>query len=74
MNNFSIILFNTTNNTMWAAKVLKKEGIERKLIPIPRHLSSDCGFCIRIQNETIPKVEIILQKNNIEYNGIETLS
>ena len=59
---------------MWAAKVLKKEGIERKLIPIPRHMSSDCGFCIRIQNEEIPEVEVILKKNNIEYNGIETLS
>jgi hypothetical protein len=37
-----------------AEKLLKKKGIEYKLIPVPRHLSSDCGVCLRflIENES----------------------
>ena len=29
-------------------KALKETGIAFKLIPVPKHISSDCGVCIRI--------------------------
>jgi hypothetical protein len=40
-----------------AEKLLKKEGIAYKLIPVPRHLSSDCGVCVRFarQDESLVK-------------------
>jgi len=28
-------------------KILKEMGISHKLIPVPRHISSDCGVCLR---------------------------
>ena len=58
---------------MWAAKVLKKESIERKLIPIPRHLSSDCGYCIRLKSEDISKAKELLDNIKIDYDRIEKL-
>ena len=73
MNEFAIILFHSTNNGMWAAKILKKESIERKLIPIPRHLSSDCGYCLRIKKEDISKVKELLDKNEVEYDRFENI-
>jgi len=34
-----------------AEKLLKKEGIAHKIIPVPRHLSSDCGVCLRFSSQ-----------------------
>jgi hypothetical protein len=50
---YSIILFQSVNHTLWAQKLLKKEGCRSKMIPIPRNISSDCGVCIRIPSEAV---------------------
>ena len=46
-----VILFHSTSGALRAEKLLKKEGIAYKIIPVPRHLSSDCGVCIRFSSE-----------------------
>jgi hypothetical protein len=51
---YGVVLFQSISGALRAEKLLKKEGIAYKLIPVPRHLSSDCGVCIRflIHNES----------------------
>jgi len=44
---FSIVLFDSTSEALLAEKLFKKAGIPHKVIPVPRHISSDCGVCIR---------------------------
>jgi hypothetical protein len=44
---YGVVLFQSVNGALLAEKLLKKKGIDHKLIPVPRHLSSDCGVCIR---------------------------
>ena len=73
MTGHSVILFHSNNHVMWAAKQLKKEGIGCKMISIPRHLSSDCGYCLKIKRDDSPAVKSILDNNIIEYAAIETL-
>jgi hypothetical protein len=51
-NAFIVILFRSTSHAIRAEKILQDAGIRSKMIPVPRHLSSDCGVCIRI-----PKVD-----------------
>jgi hypothetical protein len=46
-----VVLFQSVNGALLAEKLLKKEGITYKLIPVPRHLSSDCGVCIRFLSQ-----------------------
>jgi hypothetical protein len=45
-----VVLFYSTSGALRAEKLLKKEGIAYKLIPVPRHLSSDCGVCVRFSS------------------------
>lgn len=54
MLSYGVVLFQSISGALLAEKLLKKQGIAYKLIPIPRHLSSDCGVCIRflIQHES----------------------
>jgi hypothetical protein len=51
---YGVVLFQSISSALRSEKLLKKEGITHKLIPVPRHLSSDCGVCIRflLQNES----------------------
>jgi hypothetical protein len=45
---YAVILVYSTSHAIRIDEALKKEGIETKLIPVPRHLSSDCGTAVRI--------------------------
>jgi hypothetical protein len=46
---YAVFLVYSTSYALRAEKVLQKAGVACKLIPVPRHLSSDCGVCIRIE-------------------------
>ena len=45
---FAVVLVHSTSHAIQAERVLKRANLEAKLIPTPRHLSSDCGSAIRI--------------------------
>jgi hypothetical protein len=42
-----IMTFHTTYHALNFEKVLKRQGIDVKLIPVPRDLSSSCGSAAR---------------------------
>ena len=46
---YSVVLFYSTSGGIRGEKLAKEEGLKVKLIPVPRHLSSDCGVCVRIE-------------------------
>jgi hypothetical protein len=45
---YVVFLFPSVSYALKAEKILKAAGIVHKLIPVPRHISSDCGVCLRI--------------------------
>jgi hypothetical protein len=69
----SVILYHSTNHAIWTRTLLKKRGIYHKMIPVPRHLSSDCGYCVEILQEDVQVVEAILKEHGVEYDRVELL-
>jgi hypothetical protein len=69
---YSVVLFHSTSGALRAEKLLKKERIAYKIIPVPRHLSSDCGVCIRFssQDESLVRKTIA---DKVEVQDICTL-
>jgi len=57
---YGVVLFQSISSALRAEKLLKTEGIAYKLIPVPRHLSSDCGVCIRFLAENEPQIRKVL--------------
>ena len=63
---YNVILFDSVHHALRSEKILKEIGIPHKLIPVPRHISSDCGICLRftanlrstIEDALTGKVEI----------------
>ncbi|HOT46466.1 MAG TPA: DUF3343 domain-containing protein [Spirochaetota bacterium] len=68
---YSVILFHSTNHAIWTAKLLKKKGLPHVMIPVPRHLSSDCGYCVRINEENVREIEETLKSSGVEYESIQ---
>lgn len=69
----TVILLHATSHAIRAEKLIKKAGITCKLIPVPRHLSSDCGVCIRLEQSNSKEAINILEEANIELEGVHDL-
>ena len=48
MPKYAVFLFPSVSHVLKAEKCLKERGIDHKLIPVPREVSSDCGVCRRV--------------------------
>jgi hypothetical protein len=71
---FAVILMYSTSYALHSERILKDRGIRCDLIPVPRHLSSDCGVCVRIGRESKLKTLKILETSKIPFDGIFDLS
>ena len=66
----SVALFYSVSSALRAEKLLKREGIMIKPIPVPRHLSSDCGICLRFERPDEERITRILEEERVEVAGI----
>ena len=66
----TVILVYSTSYALRAEKVLAEAGIPCKLIPVPRHLSSDCGVCVRIERADQEAVLQALEAARVDIEGI----
>ncbi len=57
---YYVILFKAVSYALKAEKILKQEGLPHKLIPVPKHISSDCGVCLRIDVDAKDKIVALL--------------
>ncbi len=69
---YSVMLFKAVSYVLKAEKILKKAGIPHKLIPVPKHISSDCGICIRFEPAVQSQMEAALL-NKVEIEEIRVL-
>ncbi len=65
----AVALFHSVSHALRAEKIAKAAGIACRLIPVPRHLSSDCGVCLRFPLAEQSAIEQSLS-NQIDYYEI----
>ena len=56
-----ILIFHSIHRVMRAEKVLKAAGLEVRLLPVPRELSSDCGLSLGFRFADWPGVAVELE-------------
>lgn len=67
---YGVVLFYSTSGAIRGEKLAKEEGLQVKLIPVPRHLSSDCGVCLRCDAADVELVRSILEAARVEFEEI----
>lgn len=73
MEEFSVILFYSNNYATWTARILRNAGFYYKLISIPRYMSSDCGYCVKIRSMEKKAIEELIINKKVEYDRFESL-
>jgi hypothetical protein len=73
MSAYAVILVHSTSHAIQAERVLKRAGLAVKLIPTPRHLSSDCGSAVRIMAGEQSRGEAALRDAGVPVDRIEPL-
>ncbi len=71
MEEFAVILVESTNHAMRLEHLLAMDGVPSKLIPVPRFLSSACGNCLRLDIQDIEPARAVIAKNHIQNTRIE---
>lgn len=66
---YAVILVYSTSHAIRAEKVLHQAGISTKLIPVPRHISSDCGVCVRVERADRKASLEVLEEIGLEVEG-----
>lgn len=69
----AVVLVYSTSRALRAEKVLAGAGIESKLIPVPRHLSSDCGVCVRVRRADREAARQALDEAGLEIEGVHDI-
>ena len=69
----SYILFYSSNYAIWAENILKDDGIECRLISVPREISSDCGYCLKIALELKSRARVVLERKRVPIDKIVDL-
>ncbi len=70
---YSVVLVYSTSHAIRIEECLRREGFDAKLIPVPRHLSSDCGSAVRIQTHARAECEGIIDGLEVDYEAIVDL-
>lgn len=73
MSEFAVILVYSTSHAIQAERVLKRANLAVKLIPTPRHLSSDCGSAVRIAAGDRERGAQVLSEAGVPLDRIEAL-
>lgn len=74
MSAFAVILVHSTSHAIHAERVLRRAGLTVKLIPTPRHLSSDCGSALRIAADASERCRELLASAGVEIERIAPLT
>jgi len=70
---YAVVLVQSTSHAMRVEKLLRDAGISSKMIPVPRHISSDCGACVRIRYGDMDAVRRVLEAVGIEVESIQAI-
>ena len=65
-----VVLVENSSHAIKAKKVLVENGIDAKLIPTPRSVSSNCGSAVRILERDWADAKKALEENEAAYSQI----
>ncbi|PZX15302.1 uncharacterized protein DUF3343 [Breznakibacter xylanolyticus] len=63
----TILTFQNTRNVIKADQLLAHHGIRARIIPVPEHISSECGMCIETTPENTLAIQSLLTENHVQF-------
>lgn len=70
---YCVYSFQTVNQALMFEKVIGEEGIEVKLMPMPRQISTSCGTAARVLCDMKEDIDSICKSRGIETDGFHKI-
>jgi hypothetical protein len=70
---YAVILVHGTSHAIRAEHLLARAGMACKLIPVPRHLSSNCGVCVRLERGDLARARQVLDAGGLEIEAVHEI-
>jgi len=70
---YAVILVYSTSHAIRAEQILCRAGVASKMIPVPRHLSSNCGTCLQIERTDVEQARQVLEAAHMEIEDIHEI-
>ncbi|PWD98108.1 DUF3343 domain-containing protein [Marinilabilia rubra] len=67
MTDEKLLLFPNVHKVMKADRICRMNGIPCRVIPVPEHISSECGMCLLVPPDNWEKCKEILKAESIRY-------
>jgi len=68
-----VFIFHSIHRVMKAEKALKKAGLDVRLMPVPRQLSSDCGLSIAFFLRDLEAARVALESAGCLFEELHAL-
>jgi len=72
MERYGYITFKSVSFAMKFETAIKKYNVKVKIIPVPRSISTSCGFCAKFNIDDKDRLDSITKMHNLEYSRIYT--
>lgn len=70
---YSVLLVHSVSWAIRIERILGGRAIPCRLVPVPRHLSSDCGVCVRVARADVSAVLAAVQEEGAELESIHEI-
>lgn len=70
MENYYIITFENTHSTLNGEAILKESKINTVMMPTPTYVTKSCGISLKIREEEIEKVKVLIKENKFSAKGV----
>jgi len=70
MENYYIITFENTHGTLNGEAILKENKINTIMMPTPTYITKSCGISLKIKEEEIDRVKVLIMENKFSAKGI----
>jgi hypothetical protein len=71
---FHVATFHSVSQALRFEKLLVQRGLDIKMIPVPRVISSSCGIAARFNDDDLQPVRTILEAGEAEAEGLYHLT
>lgn len=66
-----LFLFDSVHDVIKSEKIIKMNNFDYQIVPVPSHLSAECGMCIEIDNERAGEMALLLNSISIKFKMSE---
>ncbi|MBN1980024.1 MAG: DUF3343 domain-containing protein [Chitinivibrionales bacterium] len=65
-----LLLFQSVHKVIAAEKIILSQSIPYQIVPIPKHISSECGIAIQIEKSALETVKTALAAQRVSILSI----